>query len=231
MTQSEIERIRAVYARRSDRVDQWRYTPFDAAHLLLHFSRQRAFLELLKRCGIYSLNGMRVLEVGCGAAGILLEYLDYGAKSTDLFGVDILTGDLHRGHERSPNLRLFCADAQSLPFADGSFDLVTAYTVLTSVLDSYPRRRLALEMRRVVKATGLIVAYDFWPDNPNNPDVRGIPIIEVKALFPDSHYDVQRIVLAPPISRRLAPFSSLVCQLLERIPWLCTHYLVGIKPV
>ena len=230
MKGSEIERIRAVYARRSASVAKRFYSPFDSAHLLLHFSRQRAFLNLLKRCGIYSLDGLRVLEVGCGSASLLLEYMEYGAKSFDLFGVDLLWEALIEGHTRSPNLRLVCADGRQLPFADHSFDLVTLYTVFSSVLDAGIRQEVAAEAMRVAKGTGLIVLYDFWPDNPKNPAVKGLKVSQAKALFPDCHYDIRRIVLAPPIARRLAPISPLTCQVLERLPLLCTHYLAGIIP-
>lgn len=227
---SEIERIRRVYAARFDKIALGRYTPFDPAHLLLHYSRQRALLDLLKRHEIYSLKGKRILEVGCGAGDILLEYLEYEARPDDLFGIDALPAELVKGHHRSPNLGLACADGQSLPFSNRSFDLVTQYTVFTSILDSEVRKNVAGEMLRVLKPDGLIVFYDFWPNNPRNPDVRGLRVKEIRALFPGCKLDVQHIVLAPPIARRLAPLSSLACQLLEKLPWLCSHYMVGITP-
>lgn len=228
MTLSEGERIRSVYAQRTLRVDQHRYTPFDPSHLLVHYSRQRAFLGLLKNRGIESLAGLRVLEVGCGAGSILLEYLEYGAKPADLFGVDFLHDDLCQAHERSPSMGLSCADGRCLPFPSGSFDLVTLYTVFTSVLDTDIRGQLAAEVQRVLSATGLVVVYDFWPDNPWNSNVRGLSLSQVKVLFPGHHYDAQRIVLAPPLARPIARFSPLVCQLLEKLPFLCTHYVITI---
>ncbi len=36
---------------------------------------------------------------------------------------------------------------------------------------------------------------------------------------------LRRVTLAPPVVRRLAPYSWMGCYLLEKIPWLCTHYL------
>jgi SAM-dependent methyltransferase/GNAT superfamily N-acetyltransferase len=230
LVESELDRIRSVYAQRDLHVDERRYTPFDPAHMILHHSREKALLSILKRNGIYSLSDLRILDVGCGAAGVLLEYMDYGAKPQDLFGIDLLPDKLLRGHERSPNLRLFCADGQNLPCADHSFDIVTSYTVFTSVLDASSRGRMASEMIRVLKSDGLIICYDFWPNNPRNPNVRGIHLWELKRLFPHSRYDVRRIVLGPPISRRLAPFAPLLCQLLEKIPILCSHYMLGINP-
>ena len=219
-----------MYAKRGALVDQRRYTPFDPAHLLLHHSRERAFLNLMKLSDTFSLEGRRVLEIGCGAGGILIEYLNYGACAMNLFGVDVLPDKLAIGRERSSNLGLVCASGEMLPFADGAFDIVTQYTALTSVLDMNIRMRISSEMLRVVSRTGLIVSYDFLCNNPKNPDVRGLTIKDLKVLFPNCTLRVQRIVLAPPIARLLAPFSPTVCSLLEKIPWLCTHYMVGIRP-
>ncbi len=229
MTKSEVERIREVYKRREGSVDALRYTPFDPAHLLLHHSRQRAFVEVLKSREIHTLQGLKILEVGCGAADILIEYLAFGAKSSDLYGVDLQMGELVLGRMRSPNLRLLCADGCRLPFRSGSFDLVTQYTVLTSILEGNIRQLLASEMVRVLKPDGLIISYDFWPDNPRNSEVRGLKLAELKELFPGSRFEIRKIVLAPPIARRVAPVSSLVAQLMECFPWICTHYMVGIS--
>ena len=230
MIDSEVERIRKAYAFRDVHIDPERYSLFDAAHLCMHHSRQRALLNLLRRVGINSLHARRVLEVGSGRGDILIEYLGYGANSNDLVGIDLLLDHLSQARIRLPDLQLLCADGRSLPFSDKCFDVVVQYTVFTSVLSDHARRKLAAEMLRVVKPEGLIVSYDFWPNNPGNPDVRGLKFSQIRTLFPNCHYDLQRIVLAPPISRRIAPFSSLVCQALERLPFLCTHFLVGIMP-
>lgn len=227
---SEVERIRRVYDARYQKVDMRRYSPFDPAHLLLHLSRQQALLKLLKHQGIYTLEGKRILEVGCGAGEILLEYMGYNAHPCDLFGIDALPAELSKGHARSQNLGLSCADGQRLPFLDRSFDLVTQYTVFTSILDQEIRKNIAREMLRVIKPDGMIVFYDFWPNNPGNPDVKGVSLKDIRGFFPGCNLDILHIVLAPPIARRLAPISSLACQLLEKLPWLCSHYMVGIKP-
>ena len=40
---------------------------------------------------------------------------------------------------------------------------------------------------------------------------------------------LKRITLAPPLARAIAPYSVILCQILEKIPLLCTHYLGIIK--
>jgi hypothetical protein len=41
--------------------------------------------------------------------------------------------------------------------------------------------------------------------------------------------EMQRITLAPPLLRTLAPNSCLLCYLLATVPFLCTHYLGTIR--
>jgi len=102
-------------------------------------------------------------------------------------------------------------------------------TVFTSVLDSNTKKRIASEMLRVLKRNGLILWYDYHMNNPKNSDVRGVKIREIKRLFPDCDIRLQRITLAPPIARLLAPYSWLLCYFLSRIPWLCSHYIGVIR--
>ena len=91
------------------------------------------------------------------------------------------------------------------------------------------QRQIAAEMLRVVKPQGLILWYDYPVNNPWNPDVRGVTKTEIAQLFPGCAIALQRLTLLPPLTRRLAPYSWLLCALLSRLPWLCTHYLGVIR--
>jgi len=53
-------------------------------------------------------------------------------------------------------------NAETLPFASKSFDLVMQFTVFTSILAQHVKQRIANEMIRVVKPDGMIIWYDFW---------------------------------------------------------------------
>ena len=59
-----------------------------------------------------------------------------------------------QARERDPRLELVAGDAARLPWEDGSFDLVTQFTCLSSVLDAELRRAIAAEMWRVLRAGG-----------------------------------------------------------------------------
>ena len=73
------------------------------------------------------------------------------------------------------------------------------------------------------------IANDYRFDNPFNPNVRGIGKREIMILFPDCRFDFKLINLNPIIARPLAEFSWTLCEILEKIPLLRTHWLVIIK--
>jgi phosphatidylethanolamine/phosphatidyl-N-methylethanolamine N-methyltransferase len=100
--------------------------------------------------------GGRVLEVGVGT-GISLP--DYG-RTTRLYGVDISEPMLRKARERVTELKLTnveglsVMDAADLSFPDGSFDVVVAQYVITTV----PEPEAALdEFARVLRPGGEIV--------------------------------------------------------------------------
>jgi hypothetical protein len=68
------------------------------------------------------------------------------------------------------------------PYADSSFDLVLQSTVFTSILSSDIRKRVALEMIRVTRRGGAILWYDYFRNNPRNPDVRSVTATETRAV-------------------------------------------------
>src|SRR6185503_5514590 len=99
----------------------------------------------------------------------------------------------------------------------------------TSILVDSVRQKIASEMLRVVKPAGTILWYDFFYDNPQNPNVRGISRREVRKLFPNCNIELLAITLAPPLARRLVPLSWLAAAALERLRVLNTHYIGAIR--
>jgi ubiquinone/menaquinone biosynthesis C-methylase UbiE len=107
----------------------------------------------------------RVLEVGVGT-GASFEH--YPAGGIELHGLDISEPMLRRARSRAARLgiqvRLEQGDAEALPYADDSFDTVTATCVFCSVPD--PVRGLR-ELGRVVRPDGRILLLEHVrPENP-----------------------------------------------------------------
>lgn len=104
-------------------------------------------------------------------------------------------------------MQIHCGNATRLPFINANFDLVVQFVVFSSILDRTVKEMVAREMLRVLKEKGLILWYDFFVNNPSNPDVRGIRKREITHLFPDCHIDFHRVSSAPPLCRLLAPYT------------------------
>ena len=228
---SEANRIKDAYRRRDAEGKSALYSPFVESALLGIHTAERAMITALKRQGIDTLSGQRILDVGCGTGRNLQRLVDLGAEPGLLSGVDLREDVIERGVGLNPGLHLRVANAEELPFGDDSFDLVTQYTVFTSILDAGMKSRVAAEMLRVLRPGGLIIWFDFRYRNPRNSDVRGIGRSEIGRLFPQCDVSLRRVVLAPPLARRITPLSYALAAALSAIPWLCTHDMGTIKKV
>lgn len=225
----DLARLRAEYAERDEKVETTdRYSLFNLAQLFAVQQRQRAVLKCLRRNDFYPLKGRRILELGCGTGGVLLEALSFGAVADHLHGTDLLFDRVHAASHTLLSLPLICADGQNLPYASSSFDLTLQFTVFSSVLDDDVKRNLAQEMLRVTRPGGMILWYDFWL-NPVNAQTHGIHAQEIRRLFPDCHFHFENITLAPPIARRVVPVSWSLALFLEQLRIFNTHYLVAIQ--
>lgn len=220
----EAQRIREAYARRCEGD---RYSFFNPGHLFLVQERERRLLALLRETGLTSWQGRKILEIGCGTGLWLGEFIKWGVRPEQLTGLDLLPEVLVTARQHySEKIGLVCGNGAFLPFASETFDLILQATVFTSILDQAMRRAVAREMLRVLAPRGYIIWYDYHVNNPWNPDVRGVTKGEiVRDLFPGCNIKLRRLTLVPPLARRLAPYSPLLCAFLERLPFLCTHYL------
>src|SRR4030095_3364706 len=99
-----------------------------------------------------SAQNQRVLEVGVGIGADYVEWLKAGAHAT---GVDLSSESLARTRRRCESAvykpDLYVADAESLPFADDTFDVVYSYGVMHHSPDTALCVR---EARRVLKPGG-----------------------------------------------------------------------------
>ena len=226
----EAERIRAAYARREEQGLEGRYSYWEPANLYLYQGRERALVSLLADAGLLPMTNLRVLDVGCGEGAVLRDLLRFGARPENMVGVDLLVSRLARARALNAGMAFSVADAADLPYPDASFDLLLAFTLLSSIVDVEVRGAASSEMLRVLRPGGVLIIYDFWV-NPRNPDVRPLRRAEVRRLFPGCAFNWRRVTLAPPLLRLLAGSAFggwIACYLLEKLPFLCTHFLVTI---
>lgn len=225
----EAERLAAAYARRP--VDDPRYSLSDPAYRLAVEEREAAVLALLAREGYQALGPHRILDLGCGTGGWLRDLVRWGADPARLVGIDPLPARVERARaESAPGVRLDVGNGTALPYDDRSFDLVVMSMICSSIADPEVAAQVTREARRVLRPGGLILWYDFFVGNPRNPDVHGVGRAEIARLFPGATVRLQRITLAPPLARLVAPWSLALARGLGAIPLLRTHYLGAIRP-
>ena len=114
---------------------------------------------LIAASGIRS--GSRVLDVGCGSGEFLRTLAQHGAVAT---GVDPAPGMVALARTLAPLADVRIAEAEDLPFADASFDVVTAVNALQFADDTVDA---LAEFARVL-APGGFVAVANWAEGARN---------------------------------------------------------------
>jgi len=228
---SEIDRLKLVY--REYRERGWGKTKWSAnrGNAAIRQEREERLRQLLQRAGFFPLNQQRILDVGCGSGETLACFEKWGASPDNLFGVDLMADRIRRAKEKFPGINFQEANAEALPFADGHFDLVSVFTVFTSILDLRMTCNLSREINRVLRCGGAVVWYDFRMNNPFNPNVRGISRQGIRRMFPKFNARLVSLTLIPPLARRCGPFTDLFYPCLASLPLLRSHYLgLLVKP-
>lgn len=104
---------------------------------------------MLQQCG--DVAGMRVLDLGCGEGRFARMLTRRGADAVGLDPIDAL---ILAGSERQPGGRFVRANAERLPFAPGSFDIIVSYL---SMIDIRDFRAAISESARVLRPGGRLV--------------------------------------------------------------------------
>ena len=114
----------------------------------------------------------RALDLASGT-GLLLDRLAATVPDAHLVGVDQSRAMLLAGQPHRPPRRLVQANAERLPFASGSFDVITAGYLLKYVdLDAF-----AHEVARLLRPGGRFGGYDF--SRPRH----GTPVGELYSIY------------------------------------------------
>jgi len=95
-------------------------------------------------------DGKRILDIGCGPRGSL-EWADHAAERV---GLDPLAAQYQHLGAAAHRMRYVASGAESIPFPDGHFDLVTCVSVLEFIGSIDARRAFIAEMLRVTQRGG-----------------------------------------------------------------------------
>lgn len=169
----------------AERANWWGSENFDTWKRLYVSEYARGYYvlrTLAKYIPEFTAAGSRVLDVGCGDAGVLIAFAEQGAQTA---GIEPSGKSFDRARVRADehgvSVDLRVGSAEALPFEDASFDLVILDNVLEHVSD---REQTLREIHRVLKPNGLLYMVIPKP-------------LAVYSLWNDPHYDLAGLVLMP----------------------------------
>src|SRR3954452_15921637 len=153
------------------------------------------------------------LDAGCGD-GRYLAALDADLPER-IAGVDIAERILETARARIPRAELQQANLESLPFADGPFDLVLSSQVIEHVLDA---PAAAAELARVLRPGGRLVistdnARDYVTRGLNTP--RTLPVLALRLRGARGRIESPATPYTRASFRRLLEDAGLTVEQLE----------------
>lgn len=165
----------------------------------------------------------RMLDVGCGT-GTLLSIISRDPLAERLVGLDYAEEMVRRagvkfaGAEQPEKLLAVRGDAERLPFADGSFDVITC----CNSFHHYPHQAAAIAgFRRVLRPGGMLVLIDGFRDN-----VIGWLVFDVCVALAEKHVhhaswsDIRRMIEAAGFAelrqRKMNVFAPLIVNVAGR---------------
>lgn len=218
----ELDRIRRAYSdyASTNRAHIWDLR--NPGYARMSADREAALTDLIRSS---SPRGAAVLDVGCGSGELAAaaRAIDADMQWT---GVDLLPEAVATARAGHPWARFLEAAADSLPFADGTFDVAVAATLFSSLPSPAMEFDVAAEIRRVLRPGGWLIWYDLRYGNPANRSVHGLGSARVQTLFPGWNGQLRSTTLVPPVARRLGPATPVLYPVLEAVPPLRSH-LIG----
>jgi SAM-dependent methyltransferase len=223
---NEINRIREIYKDRDiggkSNLYAWHHS---YEHYFDAMKKRMVSIALHSAFGD-SIDELDVLDVGCGSGDFLRTLISWGSAPEKLVGTEFLANRLEQAEAMSPDgIKWHLGEINSE--IGGVFDLVSAHTVFSSVLDDDVRKSLAMDMWDKIKPNGWLMVFDFRYNNPYNSNVRKVTRQELKQLWPHSKEQfIQTGLLAPPLSRRIIKNNYGGAELLTALfPFLRSHFI------
>lgn len=198
----EKQQSRRSFARAAER--------YDTAAAL----QQEVASRLLERLELVKIEPRRVLDLGCGT-GQAIPALMSRYRGAEIVALDSAQPMLQRARTRGRWLRrarCVCADAERLPLADASFDLVFSNLMLQWCGDL---DRTFADLQRILRPGGLLIFTSFGPDTlgelraswaqaDERPhvnaflDMHDVGDALVRSRFADTVMDVERLTVTYP---------------------------------
>jgi SAM-dependent methyltransferase len=213
-----LERIYDRYQRSRRRRRAW------AADNPGNLAIRAELLELFHREVGDRLAAGHLLDIGCGPGWLLVELARSGIAQERLHGVELIESRIAAARRALPRADVQRADARWLPYKTGAFDVVTMFTLLSSLPDATSAETALAEGRRVLAPEGVLLVYEPRRPNPLNNATRLITARDLdRALGPG--WSEATLTVFPPLARRLGAFAGGAYPMLARVRPLLTHRL------
>jgi len=96
----------------------------------------------------------KILDVGCGKGGSVINLIRLGFSPHNLYGIDVLKDSIAEAKIKFPNINWLHGDAGQIRFEDNFFDCVMESTMFLQMTDDGLSGKIAKEMIRVTKRGG-----------------------------------------------------------------------------
>ena len=128
-------------------------------------------------------SGHRILDICCGTGSVVFAFAKR-CPGALLVGYDFSHGMLRKAQEKTAATQAVFVegDAAYLPFADGSFNVVTCSHALYE-LKGQAREQALWEMKRVMQSHGVVLIMEH--EIPSNPVIK--PLFHLRLLFLGCH--------------------------------------------
>lgn len=168
--EDHARRVREMFAKISPRYDLLNHLL--SANVDIRW-RRRVVSKIAQRLALDA----QVLDVGCGTGDLSIAIFEKTAAR--VVGLDFCRPMLDLAKQKSSQLPFIEGDGLRLPFADGTFDAVTAGFVVRNLANVEDGLR---EFRRVLKPGGVVAILEF--SQPTVPGVRQFVRFYYSRLLP-----------------------------------------------
>ncbi len=174
------------------------------------FAFDRANIRALQRMDI-DRGSARILDVGCGTGGGMIQLLRLGFTQQQMSGIDISPERIEAAKKNLPSADLRCESADAMSYADGEFDIVIESTMFVLLPSEDLARAIARDMIRVARPGGYLMLIDWRYSKPGSDVYMAMSRKRIASLFDVGQSTMvvarEKGALVPPLGRALSKWA------------------------
>jgi ubiquinone/menaquinone biosynthesis C-methylase UbiE len=167
-----------------------------------------------------------VLDVGCGGGWWLAWLAGEPSIAARLHGIELLGDRVLAARERVASAAILAGDARRLPYEPASFEVVTLFTVLSSLPAEAEIALVLGEARRVLRPGGVLLVWEPRIPTPDNAHTLLVRRAVLETALAGMALSSRTTTLLPPLARRLGRHTDRLYPRLSALAPLRTHRLL-----